>query len=234
MSDINSIDLGIAVPVDWNYVHLDCFKSLMAMVKPSSWTFYDSPRGGDIAEKRNYQAKKALQDGKTHILYLDADMIFPMNTIPYLLEAMSQGADLAGIVSYRGYPPYEPLIWKKGVKGVAVPGTDYQFGDLVEAEATGCGCLMVDMKVFQALPEPWFQIREVEENGAVVRRGEDIHFTSTAVEAGYSLKIVTKVDTQHIREIGVDRHFWASFLLVNKIVSKHGWEGVFQAMKQFG
>ena len=231
---MEEIRLGLAVPVDWNYVHLECFKSLMAMIKPSTWTFYDSPRGGDIAEKREFQAEKAMKDGMTHLLYLDADMVFPQSTIPRLLDAMNKGADLAGILSYRGYPPYDPLIWKKDGLGMMIAGEDYQFGDLVEAGATGAGCLMVKKNVFESLPRPWFQVIEETVEGKTIRKGEDIYFTRKAVGAGFSLKVVTEVDTQHLREIGIDRHMWLSFALISKIVSKHGWGGVLQAMKQFG
>ena len=211
--------LAIAQPLTWPYIHSYTHLSMFSMDRPDI-VLLDTPRGGDIAEKREKQVEAALSHGATHIAFLDADMVYPRKALWDMTEVLEeQGADLCGIVCYRGYPPHDPLIWGEADDELLVPFRDYNFGDLVNATAVGCGCLMVKTEVFLALDQPWFQICEIKEGEKVVRRGEDTYFTRKATSAGFSLKVITAYDIGHIREMIIDRNVWLINLLVSKLGS---------------
>ena len=209
--------LAIAQPLTWPYIHSWTHMSMFSLDRPDI-ILLDTPRGGDIAEKREKQAEAVLSHGCTHVAFLDADMVYPKKTLWDMAEVLENGADLCGIVCYRGYPPHDPLIWGEADDELLTPFKDYNFGDLVNASAVGCGCLMLKSHVLLGLERPWFQICEIREGERIIRRGEDTYFTRKATSAGFSLKVITSYDIGHIREMVIDRNVW----LMNLIISKLG------------
>ena len=208
--------IGIAQPLTWPYVHSWTHLSMFAMERPDV-LLLDTPRGGDIAEKREAQTLAALKAGCSHIAYLDADMVYPPKALVDMIELDSP---LAAVVCYRGAPPHDPLIWGKGDDELLKPFKDYQFGDVVDATAVGCACLLVKREVIEAVRRPWFQVCEIKEGEKIIRRGEDTYFTRKCTSEGFALKVITKYDVGHIREVIIDRDFWLLQMLVRKFGSK--------------
>jgi hypothetical protein len=212
------VKIGWAMPLDWPYIHSETHKSLVGMIKPNM-VYLETPRGGDLAEKREAQCKAAVEEKCTYVWLADADMVYPRTVLVDLVDAIeNHGADMAGVLCYRGYPPYDPLIWSKDGEGLLKPFKDYQFGDLVEAGATGAACLLIRREVFESIPNPWFQIVKTEKTldgvSTIIKRGEDTYFTRKATQAGFKLKIITAYDVDHIREFGINRSWWLIHNLV--------------------
>jgi hypothetical protein len=80
---------------------------------------------------------------------------------------------------------------------------------------------------------PWFRIQSEEKTVdgkiIVIRRGEDTYFTRRATTAGFKLLINTAYDIGHMREFAVDRHFWITFGILNKLGS---WSNVFKLFRK--
>lgn len=227
------IKLGWAMPLSWPYINSMTHISLMAMERPD-FVYLETARGGDIAEKRESQTQAALAQGCTHIIFFDADMVYPPEALVDLFDLLETGpADLAATVCYRGYEPFNPLIWHPTEERLLWPFKDYNFGDIVDAGATGAACLLIKREVFEALERPWFRIqmeeKTTEGRNIVVKRGEDTYLTRKATKAGFKLKVNTKYDIGHLREVVVDRHYWATFMVLNKLGS---WNRVFQLMNK--
>jgi len=221
--------IGIAQPLTWPYIHSWTHLSMMGMDRPDI-TILDTPRGGDIAEKREAQTKAAIQLGCTHIAYLDADMVYPRSALWDMMEIIEDGlAEMCGIVCYRGAPPHDPLIWGKEEDRLLTPFKDYQFGELVDAGAVGCACLMVKTEALKLVDPPYFQICEIKDNEKVIRRGEDTYFTKKMTSAGARLKVITAYDIGHIREMLIDRHVWLMGMIMAKLKTP---ERVIQLLKQ--
>jgi len=221
--------IGIAQPLTWPYIHSWTHLSMMGMDRPDI-VILDTPRGGDIAEKREAQTKAAIKLGCTHIAYLDADMVYPRHALWDMMEVIEDGlADMCGIVCYRGAPPHDPLIWGGEDDRLLVPFKDYKFGDLVDATAVGCACLMVKTDALKAVQPPYFQVCIVRENEKVIKRGEDTYFTRRCTSAGLRLKVITKYDIGHIREMLIDRNVWLMQLLMSKLKTP---ERVIELVKQ--
>lgn len=227
--------LAVAQPLTWRYVHAEMHYSFASMELPPNRYILKSPEGGDIAEIRQKMAEKAVVDGASHLLWIDADMIFPEDMVVRMFKVMeTTDAKMVGVVCYRGYPPYDPLIWHPvDSDRLMRPFTDFQFGDIVDASKVGCAALLVDTDVFHGLPKPWFQIEEITETSSdeirkVIKRGEDTYFTRNATSAGFPLKVITEVDVGHLRDFCVDRHMWLLFALAKKL----GWEGVAELLQR--
>lgn len=217
----DGIKLGFAMPLSWPYISANTHKSLMAMDRPNI-VYLDSGRSGDIAEKRTVQVQEARKVGCTHIVFLDADMIYPPPTLKDLFDTLNNSdADMVGGLCYKGYEPYSPLIWHPTEDRLLVPFVDYNFGDIVDAGATGAACLLIKIGVFDKVEEPWFQFQREERtaNGKIfnIRRGEDIYFSRKATRKGLKLKINTAYDIGHIRETVVDRHFWMFYSIMSEL-----------------
>jgi len=232
MSWSDTIKLGWAMPLTWPYINKTTHLSLMAIDRPS-FIYLDASRGGDIAEKREFQVEEGMKLGCTHFFLLDADMVYPENTLVELFQLLKEGADLAGGLCYRGAEPYDPLVWSMTEDHKMLkPFQDFKMGDIIESRQTGAACLLVKREVFEKVPRPWFRftIEEKTMNGItqVIKRGEDTYFTSRATEAGFKLMINTTFDIGHLREFAVDRHFYITYGILNQLGS---WD---KAIRLFG
>ena len=220
--------LGWAMPLSWSQINSNTHLSVMAMKRPQL-IYLESGRGGELDEKRERQIADGLQHGCTHFFICDADMVYPLNTIPDLFKVLNDGADLASGLCYRGYPPYEPVLWHLTEHRLMTPFKDFQFGQVVDASACGAACLLVKREVFEKIPRPWFQYKyeklvnkkedgkpEEEENPIITRSGEDYYFTKKATEAGFKLRIMTKYDIHHVRDFFVNRDVWLTHGLLTQ------------------
>src|SRR5512139_2760424 len=120
--------LAWAMPHSMSIISTGTHYSLMALRRPPEIEYLAVPRGGDIAEKRERQAMEAIEKGFTHIWFFDGDMVFPENTLVDLFALLRSGADLAGGLCYRGYPPWDPILWHPSEKKMLLPFIDFKFG----------------------------------------------------------------------------------------------------------
>lgn len=235
-----NIKLGWAMPLDWSHINKMTHISTLAMHKPDI-VLLDTNQSGDIAEKREGQCEQALKSGCTHIFLLDGDMVYYPTILMDMFMVLEKDADMVGGLCYRANPPYEPLIYHPTEERKLFPFVDYQFGDIVEAGATGAACLLVKREVFEKLERPWFRLVSEEtvhyptvkgkrkKLVKVIRRGEDTYFTRRATKAGFRLKVITKEDIGHMREFQIDRYFWLIFGIANKLGK---WEVIAELFKR--
>jgi hypothetical protein len=199
--------LAIAFPLVNESVHVNFFLSMMAMNKPDEFAILTprNPHGLwqlNIDEARNNLVRQALADGCSHLLMCDTDQVYPRDTLNKL---MAHGVDICGVIVHRRYPPFDPILLRadkrKADRYVHVGDEEMFSGDLIEVDATGTGCLLINMSVFNLVPEPWFKIDE--QAGKPV--GEDIYFCWKARNAGVSIHIDTSVRVGHLSTMEIDR-----------------------------
>jgi hypothetical protein len=108
---------------------------------------------------------------------------------------------------FRRYPPFDPLIFKGGINTYQNI-EEWEPGALIEVDATGTGCLMIDMKVFNDLPYPWFRFSPNPDprSGGVV--GEDFGFCSDLRKKGYQIFVDTSIPAGHLGFLEVTRETW--------------------------
>jgi hypothetical protein len=191
---ITNLSLAIGLPLTWPYVPSPFFDSFIAMEKPDFT--YIREANGPIEALRNNMVMRASKAGCTHLLMLDADMVYHPKTVTRLL---SHKLPVVGALCYRRYPPFDPIVYKGDYNTYrTIEDTDYTPGDLIEVDATGAGCLLFDMTIFQQMPEPWFRFRPNpdKELGGIV--GEDIGFCNDLRKAGHKIFVDTSVPSGHL------------------------------------
>jgi len=193
---VSNVNLAIMIPLTFPFVPAGFFYSFAQMERPD-FTFIHADNG-PIDTLRNDLAEKALSLGCTHGIFMDTDMCYHQKTIPRLL---SHRLPVVGALSFRRYPPFDPIMLR-GKPGEYYGVDEWEKDELVECDATGAGCLMFDMKVFRAMPRPWFKFRRLEETGEGI--GEDIGFCCDLKAAGYKIFVDTSVPSDHLTTMAVN------------------------------
>jgi len=196
-----NVELAIGVPLSWPYVHSDFFDCFTQMEKLAAHVI--RAQSGPISEMRNTITRRALGLGCTHLIFLDADMIYPLDTIPRLL---AHDRAVCGGLCFKRWPPFNPTIFT---------GDEYRMTlldpypeGLVEVTATGTACLLIRMDVFLDVPEPWFEFAEAPEDKGGGLVGEDIGFCYKARAAGYKIYVDTTIKTKHMSHMGIDENLY--------------------------
>lgn len=141
-------------------------------------------------EARKGIVEAAQQWGATHLLMLDDDHVFDGSVFDKLWEHR----DLPGLVSAlymtRGIP-CAPCIWRCTSKGT-VPIMFYPPNELIKVDVVGFGFVLYDMKVFERINPPWFNLG--------FGFGEDAAFCARVLMAGMGVYCHTGAKIGHILE----------------------------------
>lgn len=155
-----------------------------------------------VDQARNFLVDRFLASDREWFLSVDTDVILPECVVSRLL---TRGQPLISALIYVNAKPPFPQVYRRiadfgfGGFGVYLVYQDFEPGELVEADATGAGCLLVHRDVFEAIPKRkpfrWFQHEQRGED----LFGEDVVFCERAKLAGFQLYIDTAVKAGHIK-----------------------------------
>jgi hypothetical protein len=168
----------------------------------------------DFAWSRSFPRVDALRDhivakalihpaGYTHILFLDADMVWPTDVLLKMLAHHDKGI-VSGLYHLKG-GDYAPVAMRQGKQdeGSAVTvythDRDYREtgAELRPQEVVGMGCALVPIEVFRAIgPRPWFIYEPDNEGWPAV--SEDVPFCRKARAAGFSVWLDPMVKCGHV------------------------------------
>jgi GT2 family glycosyltransferase len=150
--------------------------------------------------------EKALEDALTTdpewVLFLDSDVIPP---IPAYHQLRNRGVDIVSGQYYMDNPDgVHPAMWKLDENGSpAISGYDRE--GLINVDAVGMGCLLVNREVFESLEPPYFRWTrgfddhpwDLQHQGERPGISEDFYFCHKALEAGYDIYVDTTVKCIH-------------------------------------
>ena len=194
--------LGIAFPLTDVKVYSSFFVSWTLMEKPH-FTLLMPHAPGTLEIIRNNLVVQALREYCTHLLMMDTDQTYPVDVIPKLL---SHEKDVVAVNVHRRYPPFDSILYRGELGDYHhVPDDECFSGELIEIDATGCGCILYNTDVFLDIPHPWFEVYRMGD-GRVV--GEDIDFCSKMKEAGYEIFADTSIKVGHISTMEITRSFY--------------------------
>lgn len=140
--------------------------------------------GSILHWNRESLAKKAIELGATHLLYLDADMSFDKDAIVRLIKRNKD--IIGGAYNLRRLPSVTTVKSDKPLGK----------GKLVTCDAVGTGFMLVKTDVFKKLSHPWF-FWESDDKGEVLT-GEDYWFCRKARQAGYKVWVDLSIKLGHI------------------------------------
>lgn len=208
---ISNFKLGVAIPLSFHYVHSAFFDSFLMMEKPE-WLFFRASNG-PLEEMRNNIVRNAKTAACSHLLMMDTDQVYPPDTIKRML---SHNLPVVGALVFRRYPPFDPLMLKGQLNGYQTIDS-WEPGSLVEVDATGTGCILYNMEVFDKIPEPWFKFR-MDENEHQI--GEDIGFCSELRNAGYKIYVDTAVEVDHLSMLAIGEGTWKLYRRMKEAEAK--------------
>ena len=207
--------LAIGFPLVDDSVPVQFFTSFACLEKPSEYTlllpeFPHGPWGANIADARNSLMIQALESGASHLLMCDTDQVYPPDTLTKLL---SHNVDVCGVRVHSRWPPYAPVFYRGRLGQYEfIPDEEMYSGDLVEVDATGTGCILINMDICDKVDPPWFKFSTVNERPV----GEDIYFCSKVREAGLKIAVDTSIEVGHLSTIEINRFFHMAYKQIEK------------------
>jgi GT2 family glycosyltransferase len=178
-----------------------CFR---ALDKPGK-VYLSETHGIIIDQARNAITREALaRTDVTHLLFVDADMVFP----PYALNRLlSHDLPVVGGLYFNRRPPFHPQLRRANhddwVDELGLLGVVYDYPDdaLVEVDATGCGFLLIQREVLDAMEACWFD--------KLPGLSEDYSFCARARARGVKIAVDTGLKLGHIGKLVIDEAFAA-------------------------
>lgn len=160
--------------------------SLLRLIAHSKheYNFLVSTRGYNTSENRNWIATQAVNNGSTHLFFVDDDMILPPDTLDRLLD---HNKDIVGAVYNTKYEVQAPVIEYLDEKSDM---------EIFKCGAIGTGCLLIKTEVFKKVPQIWFNY-EWNPNGSV-RMSHDWYFCHKARQFGYEIFADPLLQVKHI------------------------------------
>lgn len=194
---ITNFKLGIGIPQSLPFIDSDFHESFVNMVKPEYVNIRASI--GEVAELRNALVLIAQQAFCSHLIMMDADMVYPQNTIMKLIEHKDKM--MVGALCFKRYPPFNPVMIKDS-KII----DEWEEDELLDVDRMGTGCVLFNMRIFDEIDRPWFK-KVIDDNGLVIR-GEDYEFCDKVKQAGYDIYVDTSIECEHLAKIRINRKFW--------------------------
>ena len=162
-----------------------------------------------IFDQREKLAAEALKEGADYILWIDADMRFPKNTIEILLK---HDKPIVGVNATTRTVPVRPTAKNLEIDfenevNHWIPIVSKDKTHLEPVTAIGCGVMMVKREVFENTPRPWFWFEQIP-GGKLL--GEDVYFCVKAGGEGFQTYVDHEL-SMHIRHIGTYEYGWKDF-----------------------
>lgn len=131
--------------------------------------------GTILASQRTELVKEARKSGCTHLLFLDSDMRFPADVIARLMASMlTSGEFVVAANCARRKIPTGPTAGNVDGNLLKTPVfTTEDSTGLEKVDRVGTAVMLIDMKVFDLLPEPWFATPWVADKNCFM--GEDVY-----------------------------------------------------------
>lgn len=174
-----------AMPTNWDEV---------SVIAPIGHIPHDSAR--------NYSVEQFLATEDDYLLFLDADVVPPVDGLEMLLAA---GKDaICGLYPSEWYQHGEGQMSRRQN---AFVGTDPKTQELIpvsgkgviQIKSCGGGCLLLSRRVLEKVEAPWFAFHYTERGQMDL--GEDIYFGRKLEAAGIPLFAHMGVQCNHVKQI---------------------------------
>lgn len=173
-----------------------------------------------VDDLRNEAVLVAKAAKVSHLLFLDADNMWPVDVLDRMLRHHDKGI-VAGLYHLKSWPNH-PVAFSSGHVNLATGNVDYVYDeritgtDLRPEALVGMGCTLIPMALFDAMPRPWFEYRQ--DNNGVWSITEDVAFCQKAAAYGCPIWLDPTVRCEHINSERVgEAHYMRSALELKKL-----------------
>jgi hypothetical protein len=169
--------------------------------------------GGDWCGARNELCQQVLDDGHSHLWFMDDDHAFP----PQMLHKLvAHDKPLVTPICLTRVHPFKPVQYTEKLDGefqyLPIPLSKADTDGLVEIQAGGCAGMLIRRDVIEAIDQPWFEYAD---------RSEDIIFCEKAKAAGFDLYADLSLRLGHVTTAvvwpAVDGDKWVTGLNVGDL-----------------
>lgn len=151
----------------------------------------NTPRRMSIDRMRNMTAKIALENEMDYVLFIDDDVIIPINSLQTMIDADCD--IIAGWTIIRGHP-FENMFFQFDGEGGLVPDQDPKIAEdgLIHCAAVGFSYCLIKCELLKKVNPPFFVTG--------THNTEDIYFCMKARQRVSNLKIAVhpEIKTYHI------------------------------------
>jgi len=147
-------------------------------------------QGPYIHENRENVVLFAQKGGYSHLFFVDWDMVFDP-TVP--LRLLDHDKDIVAAMYKVKVIPTRPvtLIEENGKPRQMT--TEEVPQEPFKCYATGAGCMLIKMSVFEKIERPWFSHKGINQ----IDGGEDVWFCEKAREAGFDVWVDPRIPIEH-------------------------------------
>ena len=158
--------------------------SLLGAVFASPYpTHFVEQQGCYVQENRYQIVREAQRAGCTDLFFVDADMVFPTDT---LLRLLALERPIVGVYYNQRGLPLVNTVKIADADGALLEVTPEDMPrSLFSCYAVGSGCMLVRMEVFERLAHPWFFVSHHEDGS--LQMGDDVWFGRQARAAGVAV-----------------------------------------------
>jgi GT2 family glycosyltransferase len=158
----------------------DFLPYFLSMMRPNN-SLTVTVHGQSPAKSRNLIVEEAIKNNCTHIFFVDDDIILPQDT---LMKLLVHDKDIvSGLYLLRSFP-HRPALFDEAYESGKCK---FIFLDdhkgLVKGVNCGLGCVLISMKVFEALEKPYVRLGEIEQDGWC----DDVGFFNRCRQAGFDI-----------------------------------------------
>jgi hypothetical protein len=152
-----------------------------------------NPRRMSVDRMRNTAAKFALENEFDYLMFIDDDVIVPMDCLNKMLKANKD--IIAGHTLIRGYP-FENMFFRysdeEKTKLTYVKDDDYIRGVTIPVDAVGFSCCLIKCDLLKKVPPPFFVTGTYNT--------EDVYFCIKASKyvPDVTISVDTSIETAHL------------------------------------
>lgn len=161
--------------------------------------------GYGIAQSRNKIADYALNNGFTHILYVDDDVVLPVDSLKNLIEDGQKAVfGYYARRSKKGIYEGHVSVYKTGESSYTNKFSEEELKSkrnagefLVKIHGGGMGCALIESSVFEKIDFPYFKYIEYSGPKRNVL-SEDLYFCNQLKSAQIPIFVDTRVGCGHV------------------------------------
>ena len=181
----------IGIPTASAMLHRKFVQSLMQLKYPPYADIdINVLEGYQLPFARNRIVQNALEKDCDHLLFIDADMVFPSDLLTRLLK---HDVPFVNALAFRRTKPHYPCIFKFDKENSCYITVDYSKykNKLISVDATGMAAVLIKMEVFKRMKQPWYYYRDH-------LFSSDLTFCENAKKLGFKILIDTSLKIGHI------------------------------------
>ncbi len=153
--------------------------------------------GVKTAEARNVLVDRAIEEGCTHIFFLDSDHIVDKNMLSFL-AGNKDATVVSGLVVKRDGKNCQVGFIRRDdgmYHTVSLPTDGLSFA----VDACAFGCTLIDLSIFKELEKPYFRDEMIiDAAGEIRQRRSDIGFCDDVKKLGKDIRIDTRAMVGHV------------------------------------